>query len=576
MSKIANFGMSPQTSKAMDEDEKLEKKLDVEQAGEIKAVSDGRHSRGLPLQLYRHYADIQRHYENTNNFDELYDVQATQLRNEPHSNLSYDKLDSQKKLRLAGYFATCWLITTDILGPSNAPYAISAMGYVPGIILYVVFGACAAFCGWLLNYCFVKVDSNNYPIRTFSDLAGRAVGSWFRYPSALLQFIQMIMNVGLILLTTGQSLAQMLQTNRGCGAENYPDFNVQVIVWAILGMVLGQIRSLSRFSYLANAAVWMNIAICVLTMIASAIWQDPNYALIRAQFGDDYPYNTSSIDKWAILSGPGIDLSSRIDGMNNMVFAWGGATIFCETMAELRRPKDFWKGMLCGQSIILIVYLTFGVFVYSYLGQWCYTAANQAITNPAFQTATNVLNIVSGMLAATLYGNVGLKVLYQGFLVPDFNCPKLTTKKGTILWGVLVIIYWGVAFIIGQAIPLVNTLTTIIGAFCILQFSYTLPPLFTIMLMLREDAAKQDKFDLHTLNVEKADSYFSLSRWKRAWSYGGRLRTFIKVALTLFFMAALALAGLCCYSSLEGAISSYQDLDTVQVFSHKPNIGIPC
>jgi hypothetical protein len=36
----------------------------------------------------------------------------------------------------------CWtdLITTDILGPFNAPFAIANLGMVPGVILYFFFG----------------------------------------------------------------------------------------------------------------------------------------------------------------------------------------------------------------------------------------------------------------------------------------------------------------------------------------------------------------------------------------------------------------------------------------------------
>lgn len=32
------------------------------------------------------------------------------------------------------------LLTTDILGPFNAPYAISLLGLVPGVLLYFFFG----------------------------------------------------------------------------------------------------------------------------------------------------------------------------------------------------------------------------------------------------------------------------------------------------------------------------------------------------------------------------------------------------------------------------------------------------
>ena len=44
--------------------------------------------------------------------------------------------------------------------------------------------------------------------------------------------------------------------------------------------------------------------------------------------------------------------------------------IFVEFMSEMRRPMDFWKAMACAQLFISIVYMFFGLFVYSYQGQY--------------------------------------------------------------------------------------------------------------------------------------------------------------------------------------------------------------
>jgi len=44
--------------------------------------------------------------------------------------------------------------------------------------------------------------------------------------------------------------------------------------------------------------------------------------------------------------------------------------IFVEFMAEMRRPMDFWKAMAYSQIFIFIVYMFFGLFVYSYQGQY--------------------------------------------------------------------------------------------------------------------------------------------------------------------------------------------------------------
>lgn len=60
---------------------------------------------------------------------------AAQLRKTQHE-MELD--NARRALRTAGYWAVFYLITTDILGPFNAPYAFSQVGYVPGVILYIV------------------------------------------------------------------------------------------------------------------------------------------------------------------------------------------------------------------------------------------------------------------------------------------------------------------------------------------------------------------------------------------------------------------------------------------------------
>ena len=168
----------------------------------VVAVDDDKHTRTLPLQQYEHYAAIQREYEDRNDFEGLRECQREQL-SDPHSNLSEEKIQSQIALRRASKYSVFFLITTDILGPSNAPYAMMQLGLVPGIILYIAFGVFAIIGGKLLSYAFCRLDSNNFPLRTFADLATLILGPWCLFGVAGLNFIQMILNVGIILLSTG-------------------------------------------------------------------------------------------------------------------------------------------------------------------------------------------------------------------------------------------------------------------------------------------------------------------------------------------------------------------------------------
>ena len=61
------------------------------------------------------------------------------------------------------------LITTDILGPFNAPYAIANMGLVPGVLLYFFFG----------------MSLPDLPLPSLTHMHSRYLGSLVWWPSVL-------------------------------------------------------------------------------------------------------------------------------------------------------------------------------------------------------------------------------------------------------------------------------------------------------------------------------------------------------------------------------------------------------
>ncbi|KAK4704241.1 hypothetical protein P7C70_g1968, partial [Phenoliferia sp. Uapishka_3] len=214
-------------------------------------------------------------------------------------------LNARRALRQAGWATVFYLITCDILGPFNAPYAIASIGLVPGILLYILFGAVAALTGAMLWRLFLRMDSVRYPIKTYGDLAERIFGLWARHLCTLLQSVQLVLNVGLICLTNGQSLYQV--------TKSHLCFSVSVVIWAIVGMFLGQIRGLQNFGAIANASVWLNLLIIFLSMGFIA-HSPPNYASAFASYG----ITEGPIIVQAVVSQP---VFSQVNGVFNMVFA---------------------------------------------------------------------------------------------------------------------------------------------------------------------------------------------------------------------------------------------------------------
>jgi hypothetical protein len=54
------------------------------------------------------------------------------------------------------------------------------------------------------------------------------------------------------------------------------------------------------------------------------------------------------------------------------VYAYAGAQLFIEFMAELKRPRDFLKAMWGAQFFIYACYMIYGCYVYYWQGQYSY------------------------------------------------------------------------------------------------------------------------------------------------------------------------------------------------------------
>lgn len=467
--------------------------------------------------------------------------------------------NANRMARSASWGSIFFLITTDILGPSSAPYAISELGYVPGSLLFFLFGVVAVYTGILLWRMYLNLDSDKYPIKNYGDVVGRTCGSTTRYCIDLLQSIQLVCNVAVIILGNGQSLSQMTK-GKGC-------YTVLILVWAIAGMIVCQIKSLQRFGFLANFAIWLNVFVIIVTMAVVA-HLGPNFNAAKGTRSDGNivpgPVATHAI----IYMKNKTVFTNQLSACMNIVYSYGGAMVFIEFMSEMRRPWDFWKGMISAQAFIFVVYLIYGLFVYSQQGQFVANPANQGIADSkwVWQTVTNAVSLVGSLIAAGLYGNVGIKVVYDAFCRRILRFPSLESKFGRVIWIAAVIVYWAVAFIIAAAVPQLSSLVALVGAVCILQFSYTFPPIMLFVLSIRVGAMKgEEGYDPNTKEVSRLDSWKNISRWIR----GYKQRWVLNTANFIIFLACLTTAALGIYSSAESLVDAFKQDGATSSFTCK-------
>jgi hypothetical protein len=101
----------------------------------------------------------------------------------------------------------------------------------------------------------MHLDSDRYPLRDFGQAFFRVYNQPVRHVINVLQSLQMFMLVAVLVLSLGGSVSQVSIGQDGKNGNGLC-YIVCMLIIAILGMVLGQIRTLQRFGWLANFAVW--------------------------------------------------------------------------------------------------------------------------------------------------------------------------------------------------------------------------------------------------------------------------------------------------------------------------------
>ena len=223
--------------------------------------------------------------------------------------------------------------------------------------------------------------------------------------------------------------------------------------------------------------------------------------------------------------------------------------------------------MVCAQAFIFCCYIIFGFLVYSQQGQFTINPNYQGVSPYEVQTAVNSLALCSTLIAALLYGNIGIKVLYTNIFMDLFGFPSLAQKSGKLIWIVFVPIYWTIAWVICAGIPSVSNLQGLIAAVCILQFSYTFPPFLMLCHCAKRDAIQDGEgFDPSTGQTIRRDS--GLLRWMRGLRKNAALSAF-----NLFFLlGSLTTAILGIYSAAIGLKAAYSET-AVSGFSCTDPIG---
>lgn len=432
---------------------------------------------------------------------------------------------------------------------SNHPFSAHAN---TGVVFYTVFGFLAGYSGYLVWRVFLGVDSHEFPAKNYGDLGFRTLGRYGRHITNICQGIALLLIVGQVTIQYGENISQVSMF-RLCYA-------VCPVLFACAGFCISQIRTLRAYGWVANLAVWLNIFVILMTMGVMAN-SPPNYKIsVLGSAGSAVDPSTITPDKHGnyppIIHYNNVPVGGLIGSVNGMlsgVLAYAGVQLFVEFLAEMKRPRDFIKAMWGAQAFIYTVYLTYGCVVYHLQGQYSFNPSYQGVSIYSWQTVGNMITLISALIAGGLYGNIGIKVLYNNVFIDIFNAPPLTTKHGKFFYAALVPVWWIIAFVIAASIPDYFGFVSVIAASMLLNLTYAFPPMFALSFDVQKNAIREELgegFDPVTGQVTRLGS--PVSRWIRGFFAGGPLQVAVNIWHVIYFLGTLSMSGLGMYAAIVG------------------------
>ncbi|KAJ5463773.1 hypothetical protein N7475_008717 [Penicillium sp. IBT 31633x] len=357
------------------------------------------------------------------------------------------------------------------LGILSLPSAVAVLGLAPAVILIVGLGIVATYTGYVIGQFKLR-----YPqVHNMGD-AGEILFGPLGFPrfgrefmgSAQLLFLIFIMGSHLL------TFSVMMDT--------LTDHGTCSIVFGIVGLVVSFIfalpRTLRKVSWFSFASFASIIAALLITMIAIAV-QHPGNGKIDAT-------TTVSVPKGFLA-------------VTNIVFAYAGHVAFFGFISEMRTPADYPKTLYLLQITDTSMYLVAAIVIYYYGGKDVKSPALGS-TSPVTAKLAYGIAIPTIVIAGVINGHVAAKYVYvRMFRGTNRMHERTLLSIGT--WIGITLVLWVIAWIISEAIPVFNTLLSLITSLFASWFTYGLSGIFWLFLNRGQYGASWKKMILTAINL---------------------------------------------------------------------------
>lgn len=421
--------------------------------------------------------------------------------------IEYPKWENNNlSTRTTNWIVCVGLVTSEIMGAYLIPNSFSMLGFVPSNIMLVVFFGLTLLSGGVIWWVFVLLDSPEFPVKTFADIAYIIGGQPFKQLIIFLQLVSTILTCGVIIISAGECVI-ILRDNRMCWVG-------LLVLLAGVMMLLSLIKKLSVIGKYCLMVTFINY-ISLFIQLGYIGHSEPNWANALSVLG----IPQGPIETYGIT--PGMSLMNRVVAIANISYVFAGSIVFPEIISELKRPFEFWKTLISAETIILIVYLIFGNYIYAYQGQFSNSPAVFGVSNINAMKGLSFITFVTSFFQGLVFGHISCKIVYKNYIPMIIKTIRFESKRGLTIWVAIVFLIWIAIFVIGAGVPQVGAVSAFTSSLTVTPLTYIVPYITHLYMLYKiENISNITNFIPFKTKLEKTSLWqFSKSGYKKHWVF---------------------------------------------------------
>ncbi|KAL9941637.1 hypothetical protein D7B24_003687 [Verticillium nonalfalfae] len=354
------------------------------------------------------------------------------------------------------YRALGWIPAAVILlklcfatGVLAIPATFSVLGYVPGLLVLLGFGALTTYYAYIMYVFRMRYAG----IHNIADAAGMVGGPVLREVAGALFIVAWT-------LASGAGFIGLAQGFKALSSHNVCN-TVWTLVAAVCTALLASIQTLGRltiFTWIGFASLFTAVFIIVIGVT------QVDRPAAAPQAG---PFDIDVVTFGAPAIAPGLTAAV------NIFAAFSSTPTFMPVIAEMKAPRDFRKSLFSSQIVLIICYVTMSLVVYLYCGKY--------VASPALGSAGGLLmkiaygiSIPGFIMTCTLWVHLAAKTLFVRILRHSEHLQNHSFIHWAVWLGSTIGIS-SLAFLCAGAVPFFSYLIGLNGALCLAPTCLVIP-----------------------------------------------------------------------------------------------------